>query len=302
MQIAQEHIFASSTHAKSRLHGRLQSNAYDIQSHDLEWMSYGNGLLTPQKSCFLELIFKRDSNWVGSYSNSSRNSDFKDIGTLIFAPPQTTLQCQWDKGWQQTVGCMFNVDSLSALQGLDWDWSAIDLENTFDVQNPFIIAYMKRLAEEAITPSFASELQTEYTLVLLALELRRHFMGSLKAPEATMNKLSHREMSLINELIDSSTGEGPSLEDFAEACNIPARQLSVMFKTMTGTTLRHYVATARLKKARKLLSDPRLMVKQVAYRCGFKSAAAFSAAFRKETGFTPQEFRKSLDPTAWQGV
>lgn len=298
MQIAQELIFASNTHAKSQLHGRLQSKAYDILAHDLEWMSYGNGLLTPQTSCFLELILKRDSNWQGSYSANPRKSNFKNIGTLVFAPPQTTLHCQWDKGYQQTVGCMFDVDKLSALHGLDWDWSLIDLERTFDVQNPFIIAAMKRLAEEAITPSFASELQTEYTLVLLALELRRHFLGTLKTPDRALSKLSHRQMNLINELIDSSTGEGPSLEDFAETCNIPARQLSIMFKRMTGMTLRHYVANARIKKARNILSNQRLMIKQVAYQCGFKSATAFSAAFRKETGITPLEFRKALGHTA----
>ncbi|MFA7555028.1 MAG: AraC family transcriptional regulator [Spongiibacteraceae bacterium] len=295
MEIAQELIFASNTHTKSQLLGRLQSKAYDIQVHDLEWMSYGSGLLTPQASCFLELVFKCDSSWEGSYSATPNKNSFKNIGALVFAPPQTTLHCQWDKGSQQTIGCMFNINNLSALHGLDWDWSAIDLEHTFDIQNPFIVAAMRRLAEEAITPSFASELQTEYTLVLLALELRRHFLSALKAPKITLSKLSHHQISLINELIDSSTGAGPSLDDFAEACNIPARQLSILFKNMTGVTLRHYVANTRLKKAKHILSNRHLMIKQVAYQCGFKSATAFSAAFRKETGVTPLEFRKALE-------
>ena len=41
-----------------------------------------------------------------------------------------------------------------------------------------------------------------------------------------------------------------------------------------------------------LLSDQRLLIKQVAYGAGFQNAAAFTAAFRKEVGLTPEEFRR----------
>ena len=44
-------------------------------------------------------------------------------------------------------------------------------------------------------------------------------------------------------------------------------------------------------KAKTLLMDERLLVKEVAYLSGFQNAAAFTAAFRKATGQTPQEFR-----------
>ncbi|MDB6063025.1 MAG: Transcriptional regulator, AraC family [Verrucomicrobiaceae bacterium] len=298
MQIAQESIFTSSTQVNAQLEGRLQNKAYDIQVHDLEWITDGEGVLKPNSSCFLELIFNPESIWEGTYAGRQHHDGFQNLGPLLFAPPDTTMHCRWDKGRQQTIGCMFDIDSLSALHGFDWDWAAIDLQRTFDVQNPFLLAGLRRLAEEAVTPSFASELQAECTLVLLALELRRHFLGTPKDPEVALGKLSHRQMCLVNELIDSAIGSGPSLDDFAEACDIPARQLSIMFKRVSGMTLRNYVANARLKKAKNFLSDQRLMVKQVAYMCGFKSAAAFAAAFRKEVGVTPQEFRESLGQIA----
>jgi AraC family transcriptional regulator len=294
MPITQEEIFASSSPFNKTMEGRLQNRAYDVMVNDMDWTADGEGILTPNSACFLELIFNPESTWEGTYNDANPHGKFQNLGPMIFAPPGTTLHCRWDAGRQQTIGCMFDVDNLTALHGFEWDWAAIDLERTFDVQNPFLLAGVRRLAEEAITPSFASELQTECTLVLLALELRRHFLGEQKDPDMSLARLSHRQMALVNELIDSSIGSGPTLEEFAEACAIPARQLSLMFKRMSGMTLRHYVASARVKKAKNYLSDQHLMIKQVAYMCGFKSAAAFTAAFRKTVGVTPQEFRDAL--------
>jgi len=42
-----------------------------------------------------------------------------------------------------------------------------------------------------------------------------------------------------------------------------------------------------------LLADGDLLIKQVAYRSGFRSAAAFGDAFRRATGLTPVQYRQS---------
>ncbi|WP_369405484.1 helix-turn-helix domain-containing protein [Novosphingobium lentum] len=36
-----------------------------------------------------------------------------------------------------------------------------------------------------------------------------------------------------------------------------------------------------------------LLIKQVAFECGFRSFAAFAAAFHRSTGRSPQEFRSA---------
>jgi AraC family transcriptional regulator len=43
-----------------------------------------------------------------------------------------------------------------------------------------------------------------------------------------------------------------------------------------------------------LLGSRQLLIKQVAYECGFRNCAAFSAAFRKATGVTPESYRSAL--------
>jgi len=292
MQNGQDDTFKSTSRFDRHLEGQLCGRGYDIRVNELQWPDPGEAILTPNTACFLELIFNPDSTWEGQYLDMDTDGGFRDLGSMLFVPPGHSLRCRWTAGRQRAVGCLFDLEAFGALHGLDWNWAAVDLENTFDIDNPFLLAALRRLGEEAVAPSFASELQSDCTLVLLALELRRHFFGVETEEKPRVGKLSHRQMSLVNEVIDSAVGVGPTLEDLAQACNMPARQLSASIKRMSGMTLRNYVASARVKKAQHLLADTSLMIKQVAYQCGFKQAAAFTAAFRKETGSTPQEFRE----------
>ena len=46
--------------------------------------------------------------------------------------------------------------------------------------------------------------------------------------------------------------------------------------------------------AKDLLTDRSLLVKEIAYRCGFANAASFGVAFRQMEGCSPQQFRDRL--------
>lgn len=52
------------------------------------------------------------------------------------------------------------------------------------------------------------------------------------------------------------------------------------------------IRAARLRRAETLLRQTRLSITEVAYRCGFRSAAYFAQCFREDFGMTPTQFRK----------
>src|SRR5690606_37506201 len=87
-----------------------------------------------------------------------------------------------------------------------------------------------------------------------------------------------------------------SPQRLAEVCRMSPRSLSSLLVRSVGMTLRSYAAVARLDRAKFLLAQEDGLVKQVAYRCGFKGTAAFGAAFRKALGMTPQEYRQQHQP------
>jgi AraC family transcriptional regulator len=70
------------------------------------------------------------------------------------------------------------------------------------------------------------------------------------------------------------------------------RHLIRTFKDSTGTTLSDYIASVRIARAREALLREDTPIKAVAFDCGFRSAAAFSASFRKTTGMTPRSYRQ----------
>lgn len=56
-----------------------------------------------------------------------------------------------------------------------------------------------------------------------------------------------------------------------------------------------YINSLRITEAMELLKDKgksRLTIIEVAYQVGFNNKVSFNAAFKKQTGVTPTEYRK----------
>lgn len=81
------------------------------------------------------------------------------------------------------------------------------------------------------------------------------------------------------------------LRALAEKNYLSYVQFSRRFKAAMGVTVQEYMAQLRLKKAKTLLADSDLPVKEIARSCGFANEYYFSNFFRKHTGTTPTAFR-----------
>ncbi|EDM78995.1 putative transcriptional regulator, AraC family protein [Plesiocystis pacifica SIR-1] len=63
-----------------------------------------------------------------------------------------------------------------------------------------------------------------------------------------------------------------------------------------GTTLRGLIDEMREANARELLTDRRLSVEEVAFLLGYSDERAFRRAFKRTSGSTPAQYRRSLRP------
>ena len=66
-------------------------------------------------------------------------------------------------------------------------------------------------------------------------------------------------------------------------------QLYRKFRYLTDRTIKEYLRTLRLHKARELLLDTDLSVSEAAYRTGFKNISHFSKVFKEEFHINPSE-------------
>lgn len=91
--------------------------------------------------------------------------------------------------------------------------------------------------------------------------------------------------------IDSHLAEPQSLESLADILGVSPFYLSKLFKEQTGETYINYVTSARLEKAKRLLSDGALIIKEIAADVGYNDQNYFSKLFRQKYGETPSEYR-----------
>ena len=83
-----------------------------------------------------------------------------------------------------------------------------------------------------------------------------------------------------------------AVEDLAGALGMSRRHLTRRMKKAFEATPAAYIRTRRLERARALLAENPPSVAAVAEAVGFRSASAFTKAFRRATGRVPTEYAR----------
>lgn len=72
-------------------------------------------------------------------------------------------------------------------------------------------------------------------------------------------------------------------------------QLSNLFSSVEGITLEQYIIRQKIERVKEYLFYDELSLSEIAYRMGYSSVAHLSAQFKKITGLTPSELKKSRE-------
>ncbi len=87
--------------------------------------------------------------------------------------------------------------------------------------------------------------------------------------------------------------EGRSVQFYANKLNITPKYFNSICKQVTGKTASTLINEELVSQAKIMLRDPELSVKQVASTLGFTNQSHFGTFMRRETGHSPQFWRKS---------
>ena len=88
-----------------------------------------------------------------------------------------------------------------------------------------------------------------------------------------------------------------SLRNLADQMGMNSRELSIIINQKLNQHFFDFVNGYRIKEAMNILVDPAKKgetVLEILYEVGFNSKSSFNTAFKKHTGKTPTEFRKSV--------
>ena len=81
------------------------------------------------------------------------------------------------------------------------------------------------------------------------------------------------------------------MNDLAALCGLSRHHFMRAFRHSTGETVAKYVEAARIRRAKKLLTDGTLSMAEISAALGFPSPASFSTVFHRATGRTPGSYR-----------
>jgi len=87
-----------------------------------------------------------------------------------------------------------------------------------------------------------------------------------------------------------------TIQDLAEQAKMPVKDLSALINLYINKHFFDFINEYRIEKAKEILKDSSqkdLTILEILYQVGFNSKSSFSTSFKKHTGKTPTEFRKS---------
>ena len=83
------------------------------------------------------------------------------------------------------------------------------------------------------------------------------------------------------------------ISDVATRLGCSPRLLQISYKAVYGRSMREDLTEIRFGKAKRLLADARIPVSDIAGRCGYDSPAHLMRLFKRRTGMTMLQWRKS---------
>ena len=85
-----------------------------------------------------------------------------------------------------------------------------------------------------------------------------------------------------------------SLQTISESVKLSASYFSQLFKEEKGTGVNNYITESRVELSKQLLLSTNCTCEMIALQTGFTTATYFGRVFKKKTGLTPNEYRRSL--------
>lgn len=134
------------------------------------------------------------------------------------------------------------------------------------------------------------EQQNKLDAALLNVGFERIDDRKARLIEAIKNKIIH--MIHHSDRVDLKVNWSSLL---SEEMHYEYNYLSNLFSSVEGITLEQYIIRQKIEKVKELLFYDELNLSQIGHRLGYSSVAHLSAQFKKVTGLTPSEMKKSRD-------
>lgn len=114
-------------------------------------------------------------------------------------------------------------------------------------------------------------------------------------PYVSLGILEYDEPRVANaiHLMEAHLDDTLQIQEIAQRLKLSVRMLEILFVDTLDVSPGQFYLRLRLQTAKRLVSDTRLPMQEIALRTGFNSAASFSRQFAKKYGLSPGKLRSA---------
>jgi len=96
---------------------------------------------------------------------------------------------------------------------------------------------------------------------------------------------------IIKKFIDENYHRNIKAEELSSLIGINQNTIRKEFKAQYHLTVTDYISELRMLKAKKLVINKEIMIKEIAIECGYEYVQNFTRAFKKKFGLSPEKLR-----------
>lgn len=128
------------------------------------------------------------------------------------------------------------------------------------------------------------------------VQLRKWFMDKMTdLCRSIMRRRQEQSESVVNRAknyIQENYAKDISLDEVSREVNVSPYYFSKLFKSEAGVNFIDYLTGIRIDRARALLEDPGIPIKEIGIEVGYVDPNYFSRIFKKQTQMSPREYRE----------
>ena len=147
-------------------------------------------------------------------------------------------------------------------------------------------AMYRRQASLEILPFQRTEIKGNFLIILSRLFAQMKLIS--------FNQAESQSIQMILNYCTAHVHEPLLLEQVAKILHLSKYYISHLFSEKLHMTYGTYIHTLKITEAAKLLEKSDYSVTEVAFASGFNSMRTFNRVFKKYTGVTPQDYRKTV--------
>lgn len=196
----------------------------------------------------------------------------------------------WNIYWFHYAGDQ--AEEYAELLGLNQGSPVMQIADTDEIIRQFETLYA------AVVSAFSDSALTHVSVELARILC---LANSLRTGRHAKSRQSEQRILASIEYITRHYDRPHNLEELARQASLSVPHYVALFRKQTGTSPMCYLTRVRLRHACELLDRTGMSISEVAKAVGYEDAFYFSRVFRRNSGYSPSNYRK-LNPHARQMV